>query len=224
MNLPFKENMKTHFIMTSAINVDSGVFSPEQRLEQTIGTVMSIVEYAPGSSILICDNTPITSEMVNSIFSAVPKCDITVCYVTDKHTQSMNGIKRQTLAEFSILNQNFSANGADRIFKISGRYQLTPEFKLSDYESVGDNFVFKKRRVSWIGDGSELLETRLWSVGARNVGLALKLIYDSSVFSALTSRDMEHSIMANIDQNYLTEFDMVHCKGVLASTGEERHD
>jgi hypothetical protein len=59
--------------------------------------------------------------------------------------------------------------GADRIFKLSGRYQVTDKFDIAKFsnETTQDKYVFKKAQPSWINPAdtgvNTLLQTRLWS-------------------------------------------------------------
>ena len=54
------QQVRHAFIVTSAINSKFGVFTPDQRLEQTLGTITSIKNKIPSAKVVVmeCCGTP----------------------------------------------------------------------------------------------------------------------------------------------------------------------
>ena len=52
--------MSDWFIVTSACNVNYGIFDTDQRFNQTIDTINSIKYFCPNSKIILLEASPIT--------------------------------------------------------------------------------------------------------------------------------------------------------------------
>jgi hypothetical protein len=223
--------MKATFIVTSCINnvIGRGVFTREERYKMTFDTFESIRKYAPGSKIIFADASiePLPSEWAKALKA---ECDVAIHFNDNPVVQflSKGGLQSQAETEllrsvFQYLTLNmFPDVQSDRYFKITGRCCLDEGFDLKAYENI-DNFVYKKRVVSWMHPQLSLLDTRLWSVGHRYLPDALKM-YQDILPIVQRGFDLEHATWGCIPQDKLIEFDRVYAKGRVASDGTWRYD
>ena len=119
---------------------------------------------------------------------------------------------------------------ADRIFKLSGRYQVTDKFDITKFsnENTKDKFVFKRAQPSWINPQdtgvTTLLQTRLWSF-TPNLLVETMEIYKNIIenmirlFNENKYIDNEHSMSKYIPKDRLVELETVGLVGNIAPNG-----
>ena len=112
---------------------------------------------------------------------------------------------------------------ADRIFKLSGRYELNDGFNLDTYLELNGKYVFKKRVQSWIDPNLSLLDVRLWSFDIQLFDKT-KEMYSNALKHTSNGFDLEHAVFFSIDQNLLHEVDVIYAKGRTAPEGSWRYD
>jgi hypothetical protein len=224
--------MKSIFIITSCLIPAIGVFSPEERLTQTLQTVDSIRKKSPGSFILLSDvsKEPLTEkyeELVSKVdlFLDLSKVDFLLHF-------TQNGMKSQgECAMMHVVLDYLQQNpelmeGVDRIFKITGRLQLDDGFDIKDYVELNGKYVFKKRIPTWMNEpihgATHVFDTRLWSMCSSLINIHSQAL--QKVFPLLGPIDLEHAYFAVLDKEKVVEFDKVHCRGQVASTGEWKFD
>jgi hypothetical protein len=115
--------------------------------------------------------------------------------------------------------------GVDRIFKISGRLQLSPMHDPSVYENV-DKCVFKKAAKSWLSDAKDTIKTeylyqsRLWSFPANQIDEILNsfesMVKDVMELSTTYYIDVEHLLYKHIGPDRSIELDHLHIFGATA--------
>lgn len=147
--------MKPAFIILSAIHTKFGVFNSEERIEQTVKTLRSIKTFCPDAIMLLadCSGLKALTEEEKDIFRNLG------CTVVDFHKE--HGVKQnhdnidsadivKNYTEMLILPKvikmiidNNLFNDCDRIFKLSGRYELTAEFKNIAYKNIPDQYVVR---------------------------------------------------------------------------------
>ena len=147
--------IKHAFIVTSAINSKFGVFNPDQRLEQTIGTITSIKSKIPTAKIVImeCCGTPLTTEQAEQLKA---NSDYFIDYSKDPAVQAMydndnwdvvkNGTEIMCFGRVLQALQDANAlDGVDRVHKMSGRYTLNDKFvpAFYEHEQVKDKIVIE---------------------------------------------------------------------------------
>jgi hypothetical protein len=119
---------------------------------------------------------------------------------------------------------------SSRIFKLSGRYQLTDKFDITkfDNDDTANKYVFKRAQASWINPGdtgvTTLLQTRLWSFTPSLFVDTIKLFSDIlqnmfATFNAGKYIDVEHSMTKFIPADKLVELDTVGLTGNIAPNG-----
>ena len=113
-----------------------------------------------------------------------------------------------------------------RIFKITGRLQLDDGFSMESYKTLDGKYVFKKCIPTWMANpihgATHVFDTRLWSMCTSLIGTHNKVL--ESVFPLLNSIDLEHAYYTCLDKEKVVEFEKVHCRGQVASTGEWKFD
>ena len=110
-----------------------------------------------------------------------------------------------------------------RIFKISGRTDLTDGFDVEEHMVEG-KYVFKKRIPTWLSDSrkefaTNLLITRMFSFCPTLVKDYMKLCETNISLVLQTRIDTEHAHFVNINKDLLVELDEIHCTGIVAGTG-----
>jgi hypothetical protein len=223
--------MKTIFIITSCLRPAIGVFSPKERLKQTLETVDSIRNKSPDSFIILSD---ISIEPLIGYDELISKVDLflNLNQVDFLLYFTKNGMKSQgECAMMHVVLNYLKENpqlleGVDRIFKITGRLQLDDGFNMKEYEGLDGKYVFKKRIPTWmstpIHDATHVFDTRLWSLSVSLIDTHIQAL--EKVFPLLGPLDLEHAYFTIIDKNLVVEFDKVHCRGQVASTGEWKFD
>lgn len=224
--------MKNIFIITSSLIPAIGVFSPEERLKQTLETVDSIRKKSPDSFILLSDVsiqslTDKYSELVSKVdlFLNLNQVDFLLHFT--KNGMKSQGECAMMHVVLDYLKQNAQLlEGVGRIFKITGRLQLDDGFNMQEYEGLNGKYVFKKRIPTWmnepIHDATHVFDTRLWSLCTTLIDTHLQAL--EKVFPLLGPLDLEHAYFTILDKEKVVEFDRVYCKGQVASTGEWKFD
>ena len=124
---------------------------------------------------------------------------------------------------------------SSRIFKLSGRYQVTDKFDITkfDNETTVNKYVFKKAQPSWITEAdtgvTTLLQTRLWSFTPSLFVDTIQLFQSilQNMFATINIGkyiDVEHSMSKFIPADKLVELDTVGLKGNIAPNGAEIND
>jgi hypothetical protein len=232
--------MKPLFILTSALNTKFGVHSNSQRLTQTLDSIESIRRYCPGASIAVVEmgGIPSTNEQIATIESQVEY------YYNFSENEAVQGIFHSTnnwdivknTTEVMIFGELLSQMTAakipeqfDRIFKMSGRYQLTERFDPEYYNTVPDRIVVLERKSSQfppsITDGMEYqYMSRLWSWPADQT----QTVIDSYLrgFVAMAQRldaggyfDIEHMLYYYLPQELITQCPVMGLRGLLGPNG-----
>jgi hypothetical protein len=228
---PMKD--KTLFIVTSALNADMGVVSRTDRFDQTMQGLISIRKYVPDAIILLADGSPhaIEPEKLKALshfanFAADFSNDqqITELAINHRKSEAENLLLLKTLM---LLQQDDSMkeimDNVGRIFKFSGRTDLTDGFDLEEHMHEG-KYVFKKRMETWLSDSrkefaTDLLITRMFSFCPTLMDDYMKMCENNIALVLQTRIDTEHAHFVNIDKNLLVELDEIHCQGIVAGTG-----
>ena len=215
------------FLIGSCINaLDNRFYSNEQRFEQTLMTLDSVNKADPKSIIVLADAsiTPLTDQQIDVLKN---RSSIMMDLSGEASIRTMSKVGAKSIAEgfllftsLSILKQQPWFKDVKRVFKVSARSWLEPEFDLSAYDNMFGKYVFKKRIPTWMAPGTgpdHLLITRMFSLCPSLVDNYLQVI-DKNM-PLLNYMDAEHAHFANIPKEYLVEFDNIHCSGFLAGNG-----
>ena len=218
-------------VQTCALPILIGAFSEQQRFEQTIKTLLSVKERVPDAVIVLsdCSSLPLNDNERRTLsglsdFFIDMSQESTCKQLTDRgmKSQAENVMMFHTLLTLKNSPQTMQLmNSVKRIFKFSGRSELTDQFKISDYENLFGKFVFKRRIPTWMNSPqiSHLFITRLFSMCPSLIDTYLQVIQNNLRLVDM-GFDTEHAHFANIPQQYLVEFDKLNCWGWLAGNGQ----
>jgi len=223
--------MSYAFVVTSALCPNTGVFTKEQRYEQTLNTIKSIRSKVSNSFILLSDSgpNPVPEEWIEHLTEI---CD-DVLFVKDPTLEQLNMYRMQTPAEIHNMKnalsylKNLNLLGIDRVFKITGRAELTDDFNIIQYISnpaIKDKYVFKKSVDSWMGRGFKLYDTRIWSFDYSMIDEVIAMhsgAFDTACSSGL---DLEHVYYQLIPPAKVVEKDVLGLRCYVASDGTVRND
>ena len=236
------------FFITSAIHTNYGMYSSKERAEQTLDTVKAARKHLPDCNIVLVDNSKIdiqddTSDEVEALIEAV---DFYIDNSEDKDIQFFhNNVSHYDIGKNSMEVLGFlkaldtvmkdidpdlskSVLGSDRLFKYSGRYQLSEQFDIKKFD-VGDKYVFKRAGNGWCDRSvaeDKSLQTRLWSFTPKLIVPTIELYktcwqYMEKTYLANKYLDIEHAMYKFIDKDLLVELDTVGLRGNIAPNGME---
>jgi hypothetical protein len=230
--------IKHCFIVTSAVNSKFGVYSPEERTEQTIATLKNINERVPDAKIVVmeCGGTPPTDDQLKLLvqhsdyllnFSKDP--DVQAIYVSDNWDLVKNSTEIMCFARAlrECAERGVFAN-VDRVHKMSGRYLLNNDFDLSVYEQYADKIVIGPKHKSQFPfeiTGIELqYMARLWSWPIALNERVTKVYDDSLVYIGERVAqggyaDIEHVLYKFLPEELVQEIPMLGVEGSIAPNG-----
>jgi hypothetical protein len=230
--------IKHCFIVTSAINSKFGIYSPEERLAQTVITLQNIKFKVPESKIIVmeCAGTALTdtqSEILEKNcdllldFSRDP--DVLAIYQSDNWDVVKNSTEIMCFARaLRICQDDGDFAGMDRIHKMSGRYILNDEFDPSVYEEYTDRIIIGPKHRSQFPyevTGIELqYMARLWSWPADQTERVIQVYNDS--LSYIGQRvtqggyaDIEHVLYKFLPTDLVQELPVLGVEGFIAPNG-----
>jgi hypothetical protein len=254
--------MKTAFIITSAINTAAGIYPPEIRILQTQETITSIRKFFPDALTVLVEGssqrlstTPTQGfqqlrDRVNVFIDMTGNEQIAHLHSsiidTSTNRTEMGGMTgmAKTIAELTLLGNTLDTlcehpdmqplRDVDRIFKISGRYIMSPMFKPEEHDQPG-KWVFRQRDPSWIANAQQSVGTdyfyasRLWSFDARLLQSARDkyraMIADAHDIAERGAYvDIEHLLYKHIGPEASIELKNTHCMGTIAPNGMMIYD
>lgn len=228
------------FCVVSAIGNDYGHFPYKDRFNQLVGTIHSIRKFAPNSHICLYDTSyeMLPESDIKTLGSMV---DNVVClhehpYIVHLKLHApidSNRTYQKTMGEIvammCFLHSEHHLDGFDRIFKISGRYQLTSDFDSKLHHSKPNKVVIKTKN-SWYG--SAVYPCRLWSFDSKMLPIIKKLfitIHDDTLHLISIQNGIfiiEYSMYNTITKlNIPTyESDILGVSGFFGQDGEPIND
>lgn len=241
MALGRSAKMSSLFIVTSATNTKFGVFSSGERVQQTLRTFHSVRDKVPNAKILLVEmgGDPLTSEQ-NEIYQA--QSDYLIDFSNSRQVRSVydqtnnwdivkNVTEVMMFGEvLQIVLKNRFANEFGRMFKISGRYQLTNHFNIEYHLAETESIVVSRYRDSQFsaqvtGGLSKQYMSRLWSWPSK-LSLDILDVYRIGL-DAMTRRineggyfDIEHMLYKYLPPNLVTEVAQIGVRGHLGPNGE----
>ena len=241
--------MSKHTVLvTSAVYTNYGIYDTKQRIQQTLDTVKSAKQYIPGCTVILIDNstTAIAQDESDELNELIDLVDFYIDNSDDKDIQHFhNNITNYDIGKNSMecigmykALSYMSSNpeimdiitGSSRIFKLSGRYQLTDKFDITKFDNTEtvNKYVFKKAQASWIAEAdtgvTTLLQTRLWSftpsLFVDTIQLFQNILQNMfATFNIGKYIDVEHSMAKFIPAEKLVEIDTVGLMGNIAPNG-----
>jgi hypothetical protein len=230
--------MNHAFIVTSAVNSKFGVYTPEQRLAQTLATIASVRKRVPGVKIIV---TEICGESLNPAQEEAldAAADILIDFTSDPEVKAIYQSDNWDVVKSTTEVMCFARalrmclvdgdlKGVDRVHKISGRYLLNDDFNLGTYEQHVDRIVTTRKHKSQFPfevTGVELqYMSRLWSWPANITDQIIDvyskgLTYIASRVSAGGYCDIEHMLYKYLPNELVTEVFPIGLEGAIAPNG-----
>jgi hypothetical protein len=240
--------MKNIVLLTSAVYTNYGIYNPQERIKQTLETAQSARKYIPGAVIILVDNSKVDvqnddsaefNELIDAVDYYIDNSDdgdikyfhnnVQNYDIGKNAMEAMGLMKALTYISNDETMQN-EFKDADRVFKLSGRYQVTDKFDINKFsnENTKNKYVFKKAQPSWINPAdtgvNTLLQTRLWSFTPdllRDTMQLYKDIIETMVFLFNNGKyiDNEHAMSKFIPKDKLVEVETVGLVGNIAPNG-----
>ncbi len=234
--------MKHCFIVTSAVNSRFGVYTPEERLLQTVITIRSIKQKVPDAKIVLMEVTgvPPTEQQIVTLSS---ESDVFLDFTDEPDVQQLyNGTDNWDVVKngteimcfgraLKLLKEDSEFAGIDRIHKMSGRYVLNDVFdpRLYEQEQVADKIVIGTKHQSQfpveITTQSWQYMARLWSWPAARLDEVID-VYDQSwqhFIERVSNRgytDIEHVLAKFLNQEHVYEVKELGVEGCIAPNGQ----
>jgi len=229
------------FLITSAINTPHGVFSADERLQQTLKTIESIKEKTDaeimildGSKDTITEQQILALEDYATIMSFSHHQDFQNIQKSPNHDVVKNALEMLMLGAFWSGNRQTIQEKYDRVFKISGRYTLSAMFDESEHMKHKGKIVIGKRRFSQFpaeitGNVNKQYMSRLYSVDA-SLAEYMTQTFSSMIqhfFDRLSNKgylDTEHLLYHHLDSKKVVELPIIGVEGQLAPNGRKVED
>lgn len=240
--------MKNIVLLTSALYTNYGIYNSQDRIKQTLETAQSAKKYIPGAVIVLVDNSKV--DVQNDTSAEFEELIDLVDYYIDNSDDADIQYFHNNVANYDIGKNAMEAMGlhkalnyivndeelraevlaANRVFKLSGRYQVTDKFDITKFDNADTKgkYVFKKAQPAWINAAdtgvTTLLQTRLWSFSPdlldATVQMYQKIIENMfNLFNNGKYIDNEHSMSKFIPHDQLVELDIVGLTGNIAPNG-----
>jgi hypothetical protein len=222
------------------------VYTPAQRLEQTLGTINSVKESIPNAEITLIEvsvpavNNEVEAVLLDNVQNYVNLSADENIQFLQKNLDRKDVVKNLTEAiaigkMVKLAKQNGWFEDSARIFKISGRYHLTENFDLQAHldPAVGDRFVFRKRNLSQfrpIHTGVPLqLQTRMYSFTPKLIDRYIQCLETmvtemQDYFNTERYIDIEHLWYKLLDTTEYVELDKIGVGGFIAPNGQAVND
>lgn len=180
--------MKYLFCVTSALAVNYGKYSYEERLHQLIDSFRSIKKYAPGSDIVLFDvstadipesDMDLLKSICTDIFHIKDHQLVKICVNVEKDNTDEKRMLIKTLGELANIDAFVSyatgnSDKYDRVFKLTGRYRINELFQHNDYDLTKDKLCM----LNEVGWDRKIFPMRLWSFDISMVDQIKTLILD----------------------------------------------
>lgn len=239
---------KNVVLITSALYTNYGIYSTKERIQQTLETTRSAKKYIPGAVVILVDNSKVEVQADDSAeFNEL--LDLVDWYIDNSDDQDIQYF-HNNIANYDIGKNAMEAMGlfkslnyinesvelkaevesADRVFKLSGRYQVTDKFDIENFynNTTKGKYVFKQAQPAWISPAdtgvTTMLQTRLWSFSPDLLAATIQLYQQiiSNMLETFRNQkyiDSEHSMSKFIPKDLLVELETVGVMGNIAPNG-----
>jgi hypothetical protein len=239
---------KNVVLLTSALYTNYGIYDPKTRIQQTLETAKSAKKYIPGAVVILVDNSKINvqnedsaefNELLDTVDWYIDNSEDSDIQFFHNNVQNYD-IGKNAMEAMGLFKALAYINGtpklkaeiesADRVFKLSGRYQVTDKFNIENFhnDTTKGKYVFKKAQPAWISPEdtgvTTLLQTRLWSFSPDLLDATIEMYQQiignmMETFNKQKYIDNEHSMSKFIPKDRLVELDVVGLMGNIAPNG-----
>lgn len=219
------------FIITSTLNPKVGVIDNETRYNQSLKTVETLRQKDPNAKIFMFDSSPNLVEDFK-IKEFRSRVDYFVTLSNHSHAIELGNAGNKSAGECYIMIvaldiiKNLNFKNINRIFKITGRSELTDDFDIEYYsnDDLRGKFVFKTPVISWMSPSLKLVDTRLWSFSydmIDDVDIMIREAYEKCMTGTL---DLEHVYYNLLDKEKLIEKDVLGLTCQVSNDGTIVYD
>jgi hypothetical protein len=215
-------------IITSALHPSIGIFNLEERFNQTLNSIKTVRDKIPNCFVVVSDISVFEADQEKKQVSSF--VDLFLDFSKDNLILEVSKLGLKSHGEallfantLNYLKNNIDLTNIKRIFKLSGRHNITEEFNISDYDNTRDKYVFKKSVQSWINPDWRLYETRFWSMDKSNIDDYLDNFIN--FYNSLDGTfDIEHAYYRFINKEKVVELDNIWVEGRIAPNGKYQKD
>lgn len=227
---------KSLFVVSSAIHAKHGVYSTQERLQQTIATLESIRERVScdiivldgGSEHLTEDERKELNDHVDIFYSFVDEESVKEVQKSPSWDIVKNLIEIIMFGSFFQSKQN-DLREYDRIFKMSGRYILNDNFNYNLHLNAKDKIVIRGPYTSQFsseltGGVSLQYMSRLWSFDSSLLPYVSNAYHDmfNHMMQRLTNNgyiDIEHLLFHHLEKDLIINPSIMGIQGNIAPNG-----
>jgi hypothetical protein len=235
-----QENQKNEslFLVSSAIHTKHGVYSPEQRLEQTIETCKSIKSRCPADIMIIDGGDKDLSDEEKEKLS--PHIFTFISFCESPHLKYILSIPSQDIVKnmaeimtfgtmFEQMNMTEDYKHYKRIFKMSGRYVLNDDFNYDTHYNAKGKIVIRGPFTSQFTPavtGNVIFQymSRLWSFDSE-LFPEITQVY-RNMFADMNKRltdggyiDIEHLLFSHLREDLIQKISKIGVQGNIAPNG-----
>ena len=197
------------FGICSSINgYNKGVYSTQERFEQTIQTINSIKNLNLNTYIILCDNSDISNEHKDELIKNV---NLFIQSIVVQPGPTMDTKSHSESQQMVQIIDNINKLEYDVFFKISGRYFLKDDFDFNQYNNDGINF----REFNY--DGRFCYSTVLYSFSKKHEDF-MKSNYEKFIIER-SAVDIETGLY-NMINNVVNKIKNLGVAGNIAPSGE----
>jgi hypothetical protein len=204
------------FVVSSTINANIGYVNHRERFMETIQTIESIRRHAKDSLILLVDNS--TLRLDKNLENMIERMADFYLYVGDRKPAiefNKNGVRSAGEAYLFLVALDFIEKNIQedlhRVFKISGRYKLTKDFDVTEYDEEKYKGMYCFREND--SDEDVCLHTRLWSFCYTlrsdvkdTIQKCFRTIFEKQI-------NIEEALFLHIEKSKLIMKEKIHCEG-----------
>jgi hypothetical protein len=228
------------FLVSSAIHTNHGVYSAEQRLEQTINTLKSIRQRCDADIIILDGGLKAPTDKERKVLEEYAK---NIVSFSDAPTiKDILAIPSQDIVKnmaeivmFGSTFQDLVVSGDykkyKRIFKMSGRYLLNDNFNYQTHIDAKDKIIIRGPFTSQFTSsqtGGVIFQymSRLWSFDSEllpNVADSYKKMFDTinRVLGSGGYIDIEHLLFVYLNPTFIQKISKIGIEGNIAPNGAE---
>lgn len=239
------EKSECLFLVSSAIHTKWGVYSTEERLQQTIDTCKSIKERAPADVILLDGGEKVLSDEEQKILE--PHLDMMFSFSEHEITKQIQQIKNWDVVknmieilmfgltfEYTLQQQIPAVDKYKRIFKMSGRYKLNDDFNYDTHYNATDKVIIRGPYTSQFppditGGATLQYMSRLWSFDSKLLSKISEMY--KKMYADMNDRlnaggyiDIEHLLFKHLDPDLVQKIEKIGIEGNIAPNGKEISD
>ena len=214
-------------IISSSIGSHIGHVAIDDRFAQTLHSIETVRNKIKNCCIILVDNSLLEVDHYKEIVKQRVDYFVDVCQDPFILQYNKAGLKSHCCLMLfkiglNVLLNNVDMTNIDRVFKLSGRHNITEEFDVSIHENAVGKCVFKKPVDSWISPELKLYESRLFSLHKSNIDFYIQNF--QNMFNDCDGTfDIEHAYYRYL--NTIThEVDNIWVEGIVAGNGKYQKD